>query len=198
MTTDEKLQHFLQFCMEDARSRSAKMLDEYTETLEKTFEEHKDLATRNAALRLEMESAKTEREINRQLSMEQINIRRILGQKQDELKDMLFIEVHDMLANFMSTQDYNVMLEKQIKKAVEFANGKDMIIYMDPVDEEKSRLLAMRLNVNIKISEYSFLGGTRAVIPELNVLIDNSFRTKLDEAKHDYRFDSSLGGVFNG
>ena len=28
MTTDEKLQHFLDFCMEDSRARSAKMLDD--------------------------------------------------------------------------------------------------------------------------------------------------------------------------
>ena len=41
MTTDEKLQHFLDFCMEDSRARSAKMLDDYAPALEKTFEEHK-------------------------------------------------------------------------------------------------------------------------------------------------------------
>lgn len=198
MTTEEKLQHFLQFCMEDARNRSAKMLDEYTNALETTYGEHTAHSARNAELRLEMESAKIEREINRQLSMEQINIRRVLGHKQDELKDMLFNEVSDLLANFMSSNDYDAMLEKQIQKALEFANGKEMTIYMDPADEQKSRLLALKYNVNIKISQYSFLGGTRAVIPELNVLIDNSFSTRMNEAKRDYRFDSSLGGGANG
>ena len=41
MTTEEKLQHFLDTCMEDARVRSGRMLDEYMTALEKTFEEHK-------------------------------------------------------------------------------------------------------------------------------------------------------------
>lgn len=198
MTTEEKLQHFLQFCMEDARTRSAKMLDEYTTALEQTFQEHSAHTAQNAKQRLEMESAKIEREINKQLSIEQINIKRMIGQKQDELKDKLFSELQDMLANFMSTSDYELLLEQQINKAKDFAGDKEMIIYMDPTDEQKSRLLAMNHNVDIKISEYSFSGGTRVVIPELNVLIDNSFRTKLDEAKHDYRFESSLGGMTNG
>ena len=39
LTTEEKLQHFLDTCMEDARTRSNRMLDEYKKALEQTFEE---------------------------------------------------------------------------------------------------------------------------------------------------------------
>ena len=35
MTTEEKLKHFQDICMEDARDRSAKMLDDYMNALEK-------------------------------------------------------------------------------------------------------------------------------------------------------------------
>ena len=48
MTTEEKLQHFLDTCMEDARTRSNRMLDEYMTALEQTFEEHKADARRHA------------------------------------------------------------------------------------------------------------------------------------------------------
>ena len=37
MTTEEKLKHFQDICMEDARDRSAKMLDDYMAALEKSF-----------------------------------------------------------------------------------------------------------------------------------------------------------------
>ena len=56
----------------------------------------------------------------------------------------------------------------------------------------KARRLAMHHNVTVKISEYSFDGGTRAVIPGKHILIDNSFETKLNEARHEFKFD--LGG----
>ena len=42
-----------------------------------------------------------EREINKQLAVGQIDIRRTLGRKQEELKDKLFVELRDMLANYL-------------------------------------------------------------------------------------------------
>ena len=40
MTTEEKLKHFQDICMTDARERSARMLDDYMNALEAAFEEH--------------------------------------------------------------------------------------------------------------------------------------------------------------
>ena len=105
MTTEEKLQHFLDTCMEDARVRSGRMLDEYMTALEKTFEEHKADTRRREKLQLSQETEKIEREINKQLAVGQIEIRRTLGMKQEELKDKLFVELRDMLANYLETQE---------------------------------------------------------------------------------------------
>ena len=191
MTTEEKLQHFLDTCMEDARVRSGRMLDEYMTALEKTFEEHKADTRRREKLQLSQETEKIEREINKQLG--QIEIRRTLGMKQEELKDKLFVELRDMLANYLETQDYQKLLERQVKQAVEFAGNDQMIIYLDPVDEDKLNRLALHNgNAELRISEYSFTGGTRAVIPARHILIDNSFQTKLEEAREKFHFDLSL------
>ena len=93
MTTEEKLQHFLDTCMEDARTRSNRMLDEYMNALEETFKQHQADAKRRSAMQIEQETEKIEREINKKLAVEQIDIRRALGQKQEELKDKLFVEL---------------------------------------------------------------------------------------------------------
>lgn len=200
MTTEEKLQHFLDFCMEDARTRSAKMYDDYTAALEKTFEEHKVDAKRRADMQLQIESEKIEREINKRLSIKQINIKRELGHRQEELKEKLFVEVKDILANFLESPEYDRLLNRQIQEAEELAGADEMIIYLDPADESKQRRISLHNhNTNIKISQYSFTGGTRAVIPSKNILIDNSFQTKLEEAKRDFRFDLDFtGGNTNG
>lgn len=200
MTTEEKLEHFSSFCIEDARTRSAKMLDEYTNALERTFEEHQADATRRANMQLDAETAKMQREINKNLSIEQINLKRTLGHKQDKLKDMLFVELKDMLENFMETADYQKLLESQISRAKEVAGNEPLIIYLDPADEDKARRLALQHNADIRISEYSFSGGSRAVIPSKNILIDNSFETKLAEARADFRFElnTEAGGRIHG
>ena len=192
MTTEEKLKHFQDICMEDARDRSAKMLDDYMAALEKTFEEHTADAKRRADMQVAMETEKLEREINKRLSIAQLDLKREVSHKQEELKDKLFVELRDKLENFMDTGDYQRLLERQVKAAKEFAGDEELIIYMDPSDADCLQRLALHHNATIKVSEYSFMGGTRAVIPSKHILIDNSFETKLKEARHEFKFE--LGG----
>ena len=189
MTTEEKLQHFLDFCMEDARSRSAKMLDEYTAALEQTFAEHQADARRRAEQQVELESER----------IEQIGIKRELGHKQEELKDKIFVELKDVLEQYMETPEYTQLLEKQIRHAREFAGNEFFTIYIDPADETRLNRLALHNSADIRVSEYSFGGGTRAVIPSRHILIDDSFQTKLEEAKRDFRFNLKdlEGGITN-
>ena len=192
MTTDEKLQHFMDICMEDARAKSARLYDEYASALEQTFEEHKKDSTRRLDMQLQGESEKIEREINKKLALAQINIKREMSKRQEELKDMLFVEVRNLLADFMSTPEYAQLLERQIAKAHELAGNKDLIIYIDPADEPLLQSLSLQNREAVKISAYSFSGGMRAVIPDSHILIDNSFETKLEEARRTFQFD--LGG----
>lgn len=193
MTTEEKLQHFLDTCMEDARTRSNRMLDEYTAALEEAFEEHQADSRHRADLQIRLETEKIERDMNKQLAIEQITIKRTLGNKQEELKEKLFVELKDMLANYLETPEYLHLLDRQVQHAVEFAGKDEVMIYLDPADEDKLRRLALHYgNALIKISDYSFTGGTRAVIPARHILIDNSFQTKLAEAKEHFHFDLSL------
>ena len=114
MTTEEKLEHFQQYCMESARVRSARMLDEYTQALEKSFSEHQEDARRRADMEVQAEKEKIQKETNKKLSIEQINIRRVFSRRQRELKEKLFVELRDMLANFIETPQYIEMLERQI------------------------------------------------------------------------------------
>ena len=192
MTIEEKLKHFQDICMEDARERSNKMLDEYMTALEKSFEEHKADAKKNADLEVKLETEKLEREINKKLSIEQLDLRREAGRRQDELKDKLFVELRDKLANFMETEGYEKFLEDQVKSVKELAGDEAFVIYMDPSDADKARRVSLYMGIAIRISEYSFLGGIRAVIPGRHILVDNSFQTRLEEARHNFKFD--LGG----
>lgn len=196
MTTEEKLQHFEELCSKDATERSQKMLADYRASLEQIFENHKADAKRQADMQLQAEAEKIEHEINKQLSIGQINLKRTLSNRQEELKSMLFNELRDKLARYMETTEYEKLLERQVKAALAFAGNDEIVIYLDPADQDKVHLLDIRNNVDLKISEYSFSGGTRAVIPSKNVLIDNSFDTKLEEAFANFQFD--LGGKKRG
>lgn len=192
MTIEEKLEHFQTLCFKDAGERSEKMLSDYTASLQKILEEHKKDARRQADMQVADEAETIKREINKELSIEQINIKREFSLKQEELKQMLMNELRNKLALFMESQDYVNLLEKQVKKAQEFAAGAPITIYLDPCDADKVNRIALHTGAELTLSQYSFLGGTRAVIPSKNILIDNSFKSKLEEAEANFHF--RLGG----
>lgn len=196
MTTEEKLKHFLDTCMEDARTRSSRMLDEYTAALEKSFEEHQHDAKRRAQMQVRQETEKIERDLNKKLSVAQLEQKRVLGQRQEELKEKLFAELRERLKHYRSTPDYQRLLERQIQKAVDFAKGQELTVYLDPSDEGLMEGFSLAYpQARIQMSEYSFFGGTRAVIEGRNILIDNSFLTRLAEARESFHFDLRMSAA---
>lgn len=192
MTIEEKLKHFENVCSGDAQQKYDAMISEYTASLEKLLTEHKEQASHQADLRVQAESEKIKRDMNRQLSVEQIRIKRVYSQKQEELKCKIFNELRDRLAQFMESSSYVKLLEVQIEKAMEFAGKAEVYVLLDPGDGGKQNLLGLRTGCEIRISDTSFMGGTKAVIASKNVLIDNSFETMLREAEESFQF--VLGG----
>lgn len=192
MTIEHKLKHFEEICIHDATEQYEKMIADCTAYQESVLKEHMEQAEKQAAARLEAEAEAIRRETNKRLSVNQIAIRRIYSQKQEELKGKIFSELRDRLARFMELPQYETMLKAQIRKAKQFAGDEEIHIYIDPADQEKQALLSMETGCDIRVSRYPFLGGTRAVIASKNVLIDNSFETKLKEAGESFQF--MLGG----
>ena len=175
LTTEEKLQHFEDICTGDALKKYEQAVSDYTAYEEKILNEHKENARKQAALQIAAEKERIARETNKNLSLGQIEIRRSYSRKDEELRGKVFSELRDRLARFMETPKYDALLEA-------------IHIYIDPSDREKQNLLSLRTDCDIRVSQYPFLGGTRAVIASKNILIDNSFETKLKEAEQDFQF----------
>ncbi len=128
------------------------------------------------------------------LSKEQLQIKRKITQKQNELKEKLFVEVKQQLEDYMTTSTYQQLLIKQIKNIQKEAGSGKLILYIDPADSDKRSSLQAATGAPITVSEYSFMGGTRAVLQDRNILIDNSFASKLEKLKADFSFN---GGATN-
>lgn len=191
MTIDQKLQHFLELSIQDATDQGNSLLSEYKASEDAIFESYKEQALKQAAAQIEIEKEKARREINKELSKQQLHIKRKISRKQAELKDILFEEVKELLDTYLSSPEYTTLLLEQINKAKQFAGNTDMILYIDPRDTDKKEMLESQTGVTLTISEYSFLGGTRAVIESKNILIDNSFEQKFKKAKENFVFGGS-------
>ena len=182
MTTEEKLKYFEESSLEEARKQASAMIEEYKVNLDKVEKEHKATTLRQSDLQLKTESDNLKRNNNMALSKEQLQIKRKITQKQNELKEKLFVEVKQLLEDYMTTSAYQQLLIKQIKNIQKEAGSGKLILYIDPADSDKRSSLQVAT------------GAPVTVLQDRNILIDNSFASKLEKLKADFSFN---GGATN-
>ena len=74
MTIEEKLTHFYDTSVEEARRQAEKDVQAHKDSLDTALEEHKKMSLENAASSRKAEIANAKREINKALSAEQLHI----------------------------------------------------------------------------------------------------------------------------
>jgi vacuolar-type H+-ATPase subunit E/Vma4 len=186
MTLDEKLDHFYSSVIDSATKQNIEIVEEYKKTLQKNYDERKEIALRKAEANYRMASDNITRERNRKLSAEAMDIRRKVLDKTAEISELIFRDVKIKLESFMKTSDYDELLVTQIKNAKEFAQGDTLTVYINPTDANKQSALEEKTGISLTVSDRDFIGGSRAVIPSRSILIDNSFLTKMEEAKSSF------------
>lgn len=186
MTLDEKLEQFYNATIESATNQNLKITGEYKESLEKVLEEHKQDTRKKSEVAYQLESENLIREKNRSISSASINTKRRLSEKHTSLIEDLFQEIKKKLEDYMNTEEYTSLLAKHIQEAKEFARKDEVIIYINPSDAYLKELLEDKLKVTLTISATDFIGGTRAVIHDKNILIDHSFSSKILEVKESF------------
>lgn len=192
MTTEEKLQHFYEVSMDTAREEATKVLDEYKAALETEMERHKQEKQAASESQFKIDSDNAAREINKALSAEHLHIKRKLSKKQQKLKESIFAEVEELLDDFSKKPEYTDWLEDKIKQSLEIAENDSVQIYLTAKDSAKAEELTKRTGITPLISETDFLGGIRAVIPEKNILIDNTFLTAFENEKERFNCDGGF------
>lgn len=189
MTIDEKLSHFYDITVEEARAKAAAILEEHKEALEKMTEERKILSEENAQAQIKAETANARREVNKALSAEQLTIKRDWTKKQNELKEKIFSEVKGLLESFTKSPEYETYLITKIKEALDFAENDEISVYLSPEDSALAEKIQQATGAVIQIAKDSFLGGIRATIPQKNILIDHSFAGNFEAAYKEFKFD---------
>lgn len=192
MTTEEKLQHFYEVSIESAKEEAARAIAQYRESLEEELEKHKREKQAASENQFKIASENAAREINKALSSEHLHIKRRLSRKHQELEEKLFEEVEEMLRVFLTSPEYADWLEDKVKRALRAAEGDQIEFYLSAGDEALAEEIKKRTGIQPRISQTSFLGGIRAVIPEKNILIDYTLLTLLETEKENFNFDGGL------
>ncbi len=193
MTLEEKIEHLQAVSMEEARAEGNAIIDNYRAALEKVLEDHKEEALLQSETRIKGETVNARQQLNQATAKAQLELKRKQGKIQQELKDKIFEETMSLVSDYMKTEAYEDFLIKCIRKAVRFAAGAEMTIYINPSDEQKRSDLEDACGARLTVSAEDFIGGVRAVIRGRNILIDNSFKTQLRNEYDRFLFSGGDG-----
>ena len=182
MTIEEKLKHFTTVTIENVHGKCEASLNEYKADLDERFEKHKAEAIRDSKLREKTLRDGIERKASKEYTMEQFHLKRKINRKQNELKAKIREEIVNALAEYRKKPEYKELLARQIKSAKAFARGEEINIFVGEDDAAFCDELNKQCGVTLNVYEQSFMGGIRAEIPKKNILIDNTFETKLEES----------------
>lgn len=193
MTLEEKIAEIQASSMEAARAEGNEIIESYRAALDKVFEDHKQEAIRQMETRIKAETINVRQQKNQAMAKAQLELKRQEGRVQKELKDKVFREVMELVEEYMKTEEYREFLLRCIQKSVEFADGEELTIYINPSDKDMKEELELHSGTILTISKEDFIGGVRAVIRGRNVLIDHSFRTALRTEYDEFVFQGGDG-----
>ncbi len=189
MTLDEKLEHFYDHAIEDAKEEGEQILREYQESLDRIYEEHKREKKASAKAKIQAEQAKLYRDQNKEISQTQIEIRHELAKKQSEIKNEIFEAVDEKLRAFKRGDRYEHWICRKIMISKKVANGENMEIYIDPSDADLKDRIEETTDTKVLISNTEFIGGVRIVIRSRKILIDDSFEALAKDARERFSFE---------
>ncbi len=193
MTLEERIAHIQEAAMEEARLKADAITKQHEKMLTGIFNQHRDEAVRQSEVRIRGELINARQQQNMAASRAQIELKREYGKRQKELKKELFEEVEKKLQEYMKTEEYEKNLVRYIEKALRFANGEELTIYINPTDADKKEYLEEHTGMQLTVSKEDFIGGVRAVIHGRNVLIDHAYKGALENEYQKFLFRGGVG-----
>ena len=193
MTIEERIAHIQEAAMQEARLKADAITKQHEKMLANIFNQHRDETVRQSEVRIRGELINARQQQNMAASKAQTELKREYGKRQKELKKELFEEVERMLREYMKTDAYEKALVKYIEKALRFANGEELTIYINPTDADKKDYLEEHTGMKLTVSKEDFVGGVRAVVHGRNVLIDHAYKGALENEYQKFLFRGGVG-----
>lgn len=181
MQIKEKLEVFRDFTINIAKEQSGQLALQYEEACRQELEEYRKKKQTEMEQKVRMEERNIRRQLNSRVSGELLRQKHMLEECRRQWKKKLGQQVKGLLAEYQKTQEYQEYLLAKINLAKEMAGKEPVTIYLNPSDAAKKEKLEQTAGVTLTVSSVDFVGGIRAVIPSRNLLIDESFGSKLEQ-----------------
>ena len=181
----EKLDIFYRAAMDAANIQSEAILDEQKQIYQRAMADYEAEKQKDWQEKRRQRETSLKREANRIVQEEIMQQKQAYHSAVEEKKQELFAAVERRLEEYRHTDAYEDQLEKMVQKAVALAETAGVQIYLSPSDREKKERLEQKTRQQILIGK-ELKGGICAVFKEKNILLDESFGSRLQELREQY------------
>lgn len=192
MEISEKLDIFYRAAMEVAREQGEAVSEEARTTCRRTLQEYEDERRKQQEARERIAQERVRKEVNREVSRMLMEQKKEYHRVEEQKKEELFTLVEEKLAAYRRTDAYAALLKEKTARAVELAGGGEVTVYLDPEDAallpELIGAQAGNTACTVRLADEPFGGGIRAGIPAKNILLDESFGSRLREEREKFSF----------
>ena len=196
MEISEKLEIFYQAAIDAALEQSEAIQEECRNVYKDAIDAYEKEKQAGFQTRERKQEEKIRKEVNRDTAQKLMQLKRDYHEKVNLCKMELFALVEEKIMEYRKTKAYKKNLVSMIREAKTLADGEEIKIYLDRTDAPLIAELQSELQEELQtgtgcemiVSEESFGGGIRIVIPTKNMLLDESFVSRFSEEQAKFSF----------
>lgn len=179
MNVTNKLAAFSEVVLKDAEEQRNKILTEMDGVLQSACEKARKEGLELQEITIKNETYKAEQKKNKQLVDAATKNKRNLIALREQKIDELFNTLEKKVREFTNSEEYKNRLLEEIKKSI--SENSNIVIRLTKNDMKYAEYIKQTIKVEIEESTDDFIGGHKIKFTDKNAIIDNSYRTKLEE-----------------
>ncbi len=182
MDVQQKLSGFYRIIMGEAQKKKSKIFSELIQKIENDFQRDYEKETRLAISKINNKKFGFEQDANKKIVENAADQRKKFLQLRSKLKDELFDRAQENLIEFTKSQIYFEHIEKELSSikfdepSIEFSSN----------DNELMLMMREKFPFKMFLSKENFIGGYRIYLDNSKIVIDKSFKVRLDNAKNNF------------
>jgi len=178
----KKLKEFEEIAIEKAKKQRAQYLRELNKDIKNEAQKVISAAQSQSEVYVDNLLTFLIMEKNKEIAGEKMRLKRELADLRKEHEDKIFSAVKEKLDEFVLSPHYGAYLAEGIRRMLRYSNrfllNKPDMVYKENFERT--------LYVEVLPSEEDFYGGFKAVTSNKNIVIDNSFKVKLDALREAF------------
>ncbi|MGN0601616.1 MAG: V-type ATP synthase subunit E [Oscillospiraceae bacterium] len=186
MAEDNKLMRFKNAVFTEAENRADNLISKARKDAEK---KRKDIEStvlskeKSEFLKIEKNS---QARIVREISAKQLNSKRNVLLYRKSIENKVLTKVEENLKEFRNSGEYDKYLLKLADACINKFPGEEGIVFLGRQDEKYAEIIREKTGVEVKIDPTVVLGGLAMSFPQINVLLDCTFDSALEEEKENF------------